>query len=140
MHRSRLSTFVIDCRTGNVEQAARFWSAALGRKTKPMPDDPTYVELETRAEEPILLVQQVDHESRIHLDIEADDLEAEAKRLEALGARRVPTQQVPVVFSSEVARSLIGSVFEAASGDSKLTAWEQYAQVLLLANEFAFVD
>ena len=89
MHRSRLSTFVIDCRTGNVEQAARFWSAALGRKTKPMPDDPTYVELETRAEEPILLVQQVDHESRIHLDIEADDLEAEAKRLEALGARRV---------------------------------------------------
>ena len=89
MHRSRLSTFVIDCRTGNVDQAARFWSAALGRKTKPMPDDPTYVELETRAEEPILLVQQVDHESRIHLDIEADDLEAEAKRLEALGARRV---------------------------------------------------
>ena len=89
MHRSRLSTFVIDCRTGNVEQAGRFWSAALGRKTKPMPDDPTYVELETRAEEPILLVQQVDHESRIHLDIEADDLEAEAKRLEALGARRV---------------------------------------------------
>jgi predicted enzyme related to lactoylglutathione lyase len=89
MHRSRLSTFVIDCRTGNVDEAARFWSAALGRKTKPMPDDPKYLELETRAEEPILLVQEVDHESRIHLDIEADDLEAEAKRLEALGARRV---------------------------------------------------
>jgi predicted enzyme related to lactoylglutathione lyase len=89
MHRSRLSTFVIDCRTGNVDEAARFWSAALGRKTKPMPDDPKYLELETDAEEPILLVQEVDHESRIHLDIEADDLEAEAKRLEALGARRV---------------------------------------------------
>ena len=89
MHRSRLSTFVIDCRTGNVDEAARFWSAALGRKTKPMPDDPKYLELETDAEEPILLVQEVDHESRIHLDIESDDLEAEVKRLEALGARRV---------------------------------------------------
>ena len=40
-------------------------------------------------DEPILLVQQVEHESRIHLDIEADDLEAEARRLEALGARRI---------------------------------------------------
>jgi PmbA protein len=35
-----------------------------------------------------------------------------------LGARRVPTQKVPIVFAPEVARSLIGSLFEAASGDS----------------------
>jgi glyoxalase superfamily protein len=34
-------------------------------------------------------VQKVDHPSRIHLDIETDDQEAEVKRLEALGARRV---------------------------------------------------
>src|SRR5256885_1609950 len=40
-------------------------------------------------EEPILLVKKVDHPSRIHLDIETDDQEAEVKRLEALGARRV---------------------------------------------------
>jgi hypothetical protein len=26
------------------------------------------------------------------------------------------------------------------AGDSKLSPWEKYAQVLLLANEFAFVD
>jgi PmbA protein len=30
----------------------------------------------------------------------------------------VPTQKVPIVFAPEVARSLIGSLFEAASGDS----------------------
>ena len=30
----------------------------------------------------------------------------------------MPTQRVPIVFAPEVARSLIGSVFEAASGDS----------------------
>jgi len=34
-------------------------------------------------------VQKVAHESRVHLDIETDDLEAEAKRLEALGAKRI---------------------------------------------------
>jgi PmbA protein len=44
--------------------------------------------------------------------------EAARRTLRRLGARRVPTQQVPVVFAPEVARSLIGSVFEAASGDA----------------------
>ncbi len=34
-------------------------------------------------------VQAVEHDSRVHLDIAADDVEAEVKRLEKLGARRV---------------------------------------------------
>ena len=49
---------------------------------------------------------------------EAVGAEAARRTLRRLGARRVPTQQVPVVFAPEVARSLIGSVFEAASGDA----------------------
>jgi PmbA protein len=44
--------------------------------------------------------------------------EAARRALRRLGARRVPTQQVPIVFAPEVARSLIGHLFEAASGDS----------------------
>jgi PmbA protein len=44
--------------------------------------------------------------------------EAARRTLRRLGARRVPTQRVPIVFAPEVARSLLGSVFEAASGDS----------------------
>jgi PmbA protein len=44
--------------------------------------------------------------------------EAARRTLRRLGARKVPTQQVPIVFAPEVARSLIGSVFEAASGDA----------------------
>jgi hypothetical protein len=68
---------------------AKFWSATLGRRVKDTVDEPGYLELETRESEPILLVQRVDHESRIHLDIEADDLEAEVKRLEGLGAKRI---------------------------------------------------
>jgi PmbA protein len=49
---------------------------------------------------------------------EAVGKEAARRTLRRLGARRVPTQQVPIVFAPEAARSLIGSVFEAASGDS----------------------
>ena len=44
--------------------------------------------------------------------------EAARRALRRLGARKVPTQRVPIVFAPEVARSLIGSVFEAASGDA----------------------
>ena len=44
--------------------------------------------------------------------------EAGRRAVRRLGARRVPTQQVPIVFAPEVARSLIGSVFDAASGDA----------------------
>jgi PmbA protein len=49
---------------------------------------------------------------------EAVGQEAARRTLRRLGARRVPTQRVPIVFAPEVARSLIGSVFEAASGDA----------------------
>ncbi len=49
---------------------------------------------------------------------EAVGSEAARRALRRLGARKVPTQRVPIVFAPEVARSLIGSVFEAASGDS----------------------
>jgi PmbA protein len=49
---------------------------------------------------------------------EAVGAEAARRTLRRLGARRVPTQRVPIVFSPEAARSLLGSIFEAASGDA----------------------
>lgn len=90
MHHSRLSTVVIDCKTEDIDAAAEFWSRALGRRAVRMADgDDNYRDL-TAAEDPlILLVQRVDHPSRVHLDIEADDIEAEVRRLEALGAKRI---------------------------------------------------
>jgi PmbA protein len=54
-------------------------------------------------------------------DLETPELigrEAARRTLRRLGARRVPTQRVPIVFAAEVAQSLLGSVFEAASGDA----------------------
>jgi PmbA protein len=49
---------------------------------------------------------------------EAVGAEAARRTLRRLGARRVPTQRVPIVFSPEAAASLIGSIFDAVSGDS----------------------
>ena len=87
MHRSRLSTIVIDCDADDLEEAGVFWSAALGRPLG-RSEDP-YADLEGPAGEPKVLLQRVDHPSRVHLDIESDDIDAEADRLEALGAKRV---------------------------------------------------
>ncbi len=91
MHRSRLGGFIIDCRTGDLDAAAEFWSQALGC---PMirqedPTDANYVGLQTADNDVQIEVQKVDHESRIHLDIETDDIEAEAGRLEGLGAKPI---------------------------------------------------
>ncbi|MGB7266217.1 MAG: TldD/PmbA family protein [Terracidiphilus sp.] len=49
---------------------------------------------------------------------EAVGKEAARRTLRRLGARRVPTQQAPIIFAPETARSLIASVFDAASGDA----------------------
>jgi predicted enzyme related to lactoylglutathione lyase len=91
MHYSRLSSLIIDCKVDDLQAAAEFWSQAIGRKIANVDQDgeDRYAEIETAADEPIILIQKVAHESRVHLDIETDDVEAEVKRLEALGAKRV---------------------------------------------------
>jgi predicted enzyme related to lactoylglutathione lyase len=90
MHRSRFCALVIDCKVDDIDAAATFWSRAFGKPlVPPSSDSGSYRELSTQDDEPIILLQKVDHESRVHLDIEADDLDAEVSRLEALGARRI---------------------------------------------------
>jgi predicted enzyme related to lactoylglutathione lyase len=79
---------LIDCRTSDVDEAARFWGRALGRPVDPKHPGSrgNYRMLETPQDEPIVQIQRVDHESRVHLDIETDDIPAEVARLESLGA------------------------------------------------------
>jgi predicted enzyme related to lactoylglutathione lyase len=91
VHKSRLAGFIIDCRTDELDQAARFWSQALGYSLKPSSsaEDTGYRLLDTPEDDLHIEVQKVEHPSRVHLDIEADDIEAEVKRLEKLGAKRV---------------------------------------------------
>jgi uncharacterized protein YndB with AHSA1/START domain len=102
MHKSRLAGFIIDCRTDDVQGAARFWSGALGLATEPLPgaEGETYVKLRVPDERLHVEVQAVDHESRVHLDIEADDVEAEVSRLEKLGAKRLKDVQTWVVMEA----------------------------------------
>src|SRR5215468_5606371 len=88
MHRSRINGILIDCNTDDIDAAARFWAEALGRPIDP--DQPgtrgDYVMLETPPCEVSIQIQRVDHESRVHIDIETDDIPAEVTRLEKLGA------------------------------------------------------
>ena len=91
MHRSRLGAIIIDCQTDDLDAAADFWGQALGCPAQKSgePVDEKYVELETDPNELQVEVQKVDHPSRVHIDIESDDIEAEVRRLEELGAKRL---------------------------------------------------
>ena len=91
MHRSRFAGIIIDCETDDLDVAADFWSAALGypRKSTDESEGEIYRTLQVPQRETYVEVQKVDHQSRVHLDIESDDIEAEVARLEALGARKI---------------------------------------------------
>jgi predicted enzyme related to lactoylglutathione lyase len=82
---------LIDCKSSELDEAARFWSAALGRAIDPeyAGNSSRYRMLDTPPDEIIVEVQKVGHESRVHIDIESDDIPAEVTRLEKLGAKVV---------------------------------------------------
>ena len=82
MHRSRLAGICIDCETDDLESAAEFWSAALGYPCKTDNHYQNYKTLVSPESEIGIEVQQVTHPSRVHLDIESDDVEAEVQRLD----------------------------------------------------------
>lgn len=89
MHHSRLAGVVIDCKADDPDKAARFWAEALGRPldAKHPGTRGNYRVLESPSNDLTVEIQRVDHESRAHLDIETDDIEAEIERLEKLGAK-----------------------------------------------------
>jgi len=102
MHHSRLCAILIDCRTDDVGEAAGFWAQALGRDVDAAHPGTrgNYVMLATPPDEPIVQVQRVQHESRVHIDIETDDIPAEVARLEALGAKVVDRLERWVVMQA----------------------------------------
>jgi predicted enzyme related to lactoylglutathione lyase len=102
MHHSRLCAVLIDCNTRDVDVAAKFWGDALGRPVDlehPGSRD-GYRMLKTPPDEPIVQIQRVDHESRVHIDIESDDIAAEVARLEKHGAKVVNRLQRWVVMEA----------------------------------------
>jgi hypothetical protein len=102
MHGSRLCAILIDCKTSNVDEAAGFWAEALGRPVdlNHWGSRGDYRMLETQPDEPVVQIQRVEHESRVHLEIETDDIPAEVVRLEKLGARVVDRPERWVVMQA----------------------------------------
>jgi catechol 2,3-dioxygenase-like lactoylglutathione lyase family enzyme len=127
MHHSRLCALLIDCHTPDVDKAARFWADALGRALDH--DHPgtrgNYRMLETPPDEPIVQVRRVEHESRVHIDIETDDIPAEVARLEALGAKVVDRLERWVVMQAPTGQRFCVVRVQRAGFPRNATRWEE---------------
>ncbi|WP_117208281.1 VOC family protein [Allorhizocola rhizosphaerae] len=92
-HYSRISQIVIDVPGGLHAREVEFWQAATGSPHKRHERFPEFHSAMLPGDDMGLLIQHLQEgESRVHVDIHTDDVEAEVARLEALGAQRV--QQV----------------------------------------------
>ena len=89
MHRSRLHVVLIDSPPDVADTEVAFWGSALGHEPVPEAETPFTVVAPLGAGMELAHQRLGSGEARIHLDIESDDTEAEASRLEALGAVRV---------------------------------------------------
>jgi predicted enzyme related to lactoylglutathione lyase len=126
MHKSRLAGFIIDCQTQDLESATRFWSAALGLGVRP-PTETKYRTLDTAPDEVHLEVQLVEHPSRVHLDIETDDLEAEVRRLERLGARRIGALRTWYVMEAPTGQRFCVVRPQRADFETRANHWNEEA-------------
>ena len=125
MHKSKLAGFIIDCQTDDLPTAARFWSRALGFEEHHY-DDPQlqqYVALVDAVDDLQVEVQRVDHPSRVHLDIETDNVEAEVARLEALGAVALERVRTWCVMQAPTGQKFCVIRSASRDFDSKANTW-----------------
>ena len=126
MHRSRINGLLIDCKTEDIEAAARFWAEALGRPVDP--DHPgsrgNYRMLATPPGELSVQIQRVEHESRVHIDIETDDIAAEVARLEKLGAKIATRMERWVVMRAPTGQRFCVVRVQRAGFPKNATAWD----------------
>jgi len=125
MHKSRLAGLIIDCEGHDLEGAAKFWGEALGYPVRRSPDpaDAEYLALQTQPDELYVEVQRVSHPSRVHIDIEADDIEAEVARLEKLGAKRVAQVRRWWVLEAPTGQRFCVVPRQSADFDTKARPW-----------------
>ena len=125
MHKSKLAGFIIDCKTEDLNGAADFWGQALGMAVRALSPDEAdlYKRLVDDHYGLNIEVQTVSHESRVHLDIETDNIEAEVRRLEALGARRVNNIKRWVVMEAPTGQRFCVVRSSSPNFDSIATEW-----------------
>jgi hypothetical protein len=125
MHKSQLAAIVIDCQTDELDGASHFWARALGWQARsfPEPENAGYRKLTAPADHVKVLIQSVEHSSRVHLDIESDDVEAEVKRLEGLGARRFEKVRDWWVMEAPTGQRFCVVPASRPNFESEATAW-----------------
>jgi hypothetical protein len=126
MHKSKLAGFIIDCQTRDLRGAAEFWAAALGMEIRGLAGEEgeKYMRLVAPTEPLHIEVQTVDHESRVHLDIGADDVEAEVARLEKLGAKRIKKVNRWIVMQAPTGQRFCVVPAESEAFLSQCHVWE----------------
>jgi hypothetical protein len=128
MHRSKLTAALVDVPASLFDREVGFWSAALGRAPDQVDENPEYRDFGQPVPGFQFMVQQVDASARVHLDIETDDVEAEVRRLEELGAVRVQpvrswrVMRDPAGLLFCVVRVQTGEMF-----DNQATTWDSPA-------------
>ena len=129
MHKSKLAGFIIDCQTSDLAAAARFWSDALGMAVEELPgaEGERYVKLKDPTEQLQIEVQSVDHASRVHLDIETDNIPAEVERLQALGAKVVEYVQSWCVMQAPTGQRFCVINRASARFDHQANSWQDQA-------------
>jgi predicted enzyme related to lactoylglutathione lyase len=125
VHHSKLAGFIIDCQTSDLESAAAFWGAALGMQLEKLPaeEGQKYTRLVDPQHGLHIEVQTVSHPSRVHLDIEADDIEAEVARLEALGAKQVERVHTWCVMEAPTGQRFCVVRKSSPDFDSRASQW-----------------
>ena len=89
-HYSRVERVVVDVTAEDHDAELAFWLGAVGGESGRSQRHPEYHWSTLPHQEMAMLVQRLGAgDSRVHLDIHTDDLEAEVARLERLGAARV---------------------------------------------------
>ena len=106
-HRSRLTAVLVDVPAADHDKAVGFWSSAFGVESKRLDNHPAYAFYGEVTPGIEFMVQATGDEApRVHFDIESDDVDAEVRRLERLGATEVER-----IHSWVVMRDPAGIVF-----------------------------
>ena len=125
MHKSKLAGFIIDCESTDLQSSSTFWGSALGMPLQQLPSDEAdrYTRLVDPNSDLHIEVQIVNQPSRVHLDIESDDIEAEVARLEKLGAKRISKIHTWVVMQAPTGHRFCVVTASSKDFDERATQW-----------------
>ena len=118
---------VIDCETDDLDRDSEFWSEVFGHEIirRNEPGDENYRGLATDASQPRILLQKVTHPSRVHLDIETDNIDMEVNRLQKLGAKEVERVRHWCVMEAPSGHRFCVVRHQRQDFEENATSWEE---------------